>query len=138
MIVGDGATLVRRAIEEIWNRGELDLADQLFAPGYVNHGGLVPDLVRGPEAIKVSVAVLRTAFPDLRIDIADLIGAHDTVAVRWVARGAGTGTSPPDALTGMTFVHVAGGRVTESWMSWETGDTLKHLFDRTPGRILWP
>ena len=43
-------TLVRRAVEAIWNRGDLDAADELFAPGFVNHNGLITDLVSGPEA----------------------------------------------------------------------------------------
>jgi len=67
------AALVRRAVEEIWNRGDLALADALFAPSYVNHGGLIPDLVHGPEAIKISVALYRTAFPDLHISVASLV-----------------------------------------------------------------
>ena len=54
------------AVEAIWNRGALEAADALFAPDYVNHGGLIPDLVRGPEAIKVGVALYRTAFPGPR------------------------------------------------------------------------
>ena len=33
--------LVRRAIDAIWNRGDLDVADALFAPDYINHGGLI-------------------------------------------------------------------------------------------------
>ena len=51
-------TLVRRAIEAIWNRGDLDVADELFAPGFVNHNGLITDLVFGPEAIKIERGVL--------------------------------------------------------------------------------
>jgi len=35
---------VRRAIEAIWNRGDLDVADELFAPDYVNHDGVISDL----------------------------------------------------------------------------------------------
>ena len=65
MAEAQNAALVRRAVEEIWNRGQLDLADVLFAADYVNHAGLIPDLVRGPEAIKISVAFYRTAFPQL-------------------------------------------------------------------------
>ncbi len=37
--------LVRRVVEDVWNRGDLALADVLFAPTYVNHGSLIPDLV---------------------------------------------------------------------------------------------
>jgi len=54
----DRTDLVRQAVEAIWNRGELDAADALFAPDYVNHGGLIPDLVRGPEAVKLSAALV--------------------------------------------------------------------------------
>ena len=63
---------VRRAVEAIWNRGALEAADALFAPDYVNHGGLIPDLVRGPEAIKVSAALYRAAFPGLHVAVDDL------------------------------------------------------------------
>src|SRR5688572_2394875 len=61
--------VVRRAIDEIWNQGVLETADALFAPAYINHGGLIPDLVRGPEAIKVGVALYRTAFPDFHVAV---------------------------------------------------------------------
>ena len=59
------AGLVRRAVEEIWNGGDLALADVLFAPDYVNHGGLIPDLVRGPEAIKVQRGPVSHRLPEL-------------------------------------------------------------------------
>ena len=65
-------TLVRQAIEVIWNRGDLDAADELFAPGYVNHYGLIADLVLGPEAIKVSAALYRVAFPGLHVTVEEL------------------------------------------------------------------
>ena len=63
MATEHNVALVRHAVEAIWNRGELEAADAVFAPDYVNHGGLITDLVRGPEAIKVSVALYRRAFP---------------------------------------------------------------------------
>src|SRR5689334_23195625 len=78
--------LVRRAVEEIWNQGDLALADVLFAPGYVNHGGLIPDLVRGPEAITSSVALYRTAFPAFYITLETLVAQDDMVDVQWTAR----------------------------------------------------
>ena len=65
--------VVRRAVEEVWNQRDLDVADALFAPDYINHGGLIPDLVQGPEMIKISVALFRTAFPDFWITADDVI-----------------------------------------------------------------
>ena len=121
----DGA-LVRQAIEEIWNGGDLDLADQMFAPTYINHGGLIPDLVRGPEAIKVSVALFRAAFPEFRVTVLDLLSEGQTVAVRWEAHsqpsrapGGGQGDGAPGRISGMTFGRVVRGRILESWTIWE-------------------
>jgi predicted ester cyclase len=128
----NNARLVRRVITEIWNEGALDLADHLFAPDYVNHGGLIPDLVRGPEAIKVSVAVYRAAFPAFQVDVIDLLAEGAVVAVRWVAQEqpshAGVGTQPSGSQTahtlcGMTFAHMRDDRIHESWTSWEPAGT---------------
>ena len=123
----DGA-LVRRAIEEIWNGGDLDLADALFAPTYINHGGLIPDLVRGPEAIKLSVALYRAAFPEFRVTVLDLLAQGQTVAVRWEAQsrpsrapGGGRLDGAPGRLSGMTFGRVVRGRILESWTTWDGG-----------------
>jgi hypothetical protein len=121
MTSGDGAALVRRAVEEIWNRGDLDLGDALFAPTYVNHEGVIADLVRGPEAIKLSVALYRTAFPALHITIEDLVAAGDRVALRWSTRVQAPPeetSSDDDALgtvTGMTLCRLAGGQIVETW-----------------------
>ena len=124
------ARLVRRVIEEIWNDGELDLADRLFAPGYVNHGGLIPDLVRGPEAIKLSVVLYRTAFPHFRVAVLDLVAQGPLVALRWAAhqtpahagvRDQEAGPSTAEPLLGMTFGRLEGGQVVESWTCWERG-----------------
>ena len=118
--------LVRQVIEEIWNGGDLALADQVFAPDYVNHGGLIPDLVRGPEAIKFSVAVYRLAFPEFRVAVVDVLAQGQTVALRWTAHrtpvhdgGSDTPDRDPDTLRGMTFGRLAGDQIVESWTCWE-------------------
>ena len=125
---------VRHAVEAIWNRGELDVADVLFAPTYVNHDGLIPDLVRGPEAIKVSVALYRTAFPDLLITVEDLTAAGDTVRLHWTARGMPAadraGGAPPataGTLTGTLTSRLAGGQIVESWVQWDRDGALTQL-----------
>jgi hypothetical protein len=122
--------LVRRAVEEIWNRGELAVADTLFARDYVNHAGLIPDLVRGPEAIKISVALYRTAFPDLHITIDALTAQRDAVLLRWTARSSiGQGT-----LTGLLVSRVANGQIAESWTQWDQAGVLERIGLRhTPG-----
>src|SRR5690242_12975744 len=117
-VAAANARLVRRIMTEIWNGGDLALADRLFAPDYVNHGGLIPDLVHGPEAIKISVVLSRTAFPAFRLTVLDLVAEGQTVALRWVAQAtpcrvsASTqwaGEPPAGSLRGMTFGRFAAG-----------------------------
>lgn len=117
---------MRRAIEAIWNRQELDVADELFAADYVNHRGLIPDLVRGPEAIKFSVALYRLAFPGLYITVEELGTKGAAVVLRWSARRRRPGgpcangpTAREELLTGITRSRVAGGKIQESWTDWE-------------------
>ena len=77
--------LIRRAIDAIWNRGDLDVADQLFASNYVSHNGLITDVVLGPEAIKISAALHRLAFPDLRVVVDDVSTDEGILVVHWTA-----------------------------------------------------
>jgi predicted ester cyclase len=140
MSIEHNVALVRRAVEEIWNRGALEVADVVFAADYVNHNGLIPDLVRGPEAIKISVTLYRTAFPDLQIMVEELIAEQDTVMLRWTAHStpmAALTASPPretrSTITGLTVIHLAGGQVVESWTHWDRMRVLERLGLIPPG-----
>lgn len=123
MVERDLQALVRQAVEEIWNQGELAVADTLFAPDYVNHAGLIADLVRGPEAIKISVAFYRIAFPDIHISIDTLTANEDAVLLRWTARS----TKAQGTLSGMLVSRVAGGKIAESWMQWDQAGMRQRL-----------
>jgi predicted ester cyclase len=121
---------VRRAVEHIWNRGELDLADSLFAAAYVNHGGLISDLVHGPEAIKISVVLFRTAFPEVRVTIEGLTTEWDTVDLRWTAESTPSNARPGERrgrLTGTTRSSLAHGKIVESWTVWDHASALRRL-----------
>jgi len=121
------ASLVQRVIDEIWNAGNVDLADELFASTYVNHGGLIPDVVRGPEGIKFSVAFYRAAFPALHVAVDDLAVDKNAVILNWTARGQTSTDATTGTLTGVTRSLVAGGQILESWTSWDAGLALAKL-----------
>lgn len=73
---------VRRIFEEVFNEGRLELVDELLAPDTEVH---VPfaDPGSGPAALKKIVTGLREGFPDLHLEIDDLVGEGDKVAVAW-------------------------------------------------------
>jgi predicted SnoaL-like aldol condensation-catalyzing enzyme len=116
--------LVHVVIEEIWNRGKLEMADDLFTHDYVNHGGLIPDLLRGPEAIKLSVALYRNAFPAFRIAIDDLATDKAAMVLRWVADCRPTLMDGPASrkggLRGITRCRLRESQIAETWTVWDS------------------
>lgn len=114
--------LAYHVIDVIFNRGELDAADELFTDDYVNHGGLIPDLIRGPEAIKVSAALFRRAFPDFRIEAQSVTAEESGTIVRWVSSCTSPTPNPRDRgndnLRGITRFRDRDGKIAESWTVW--------------------
>lgn len=123
--------LVHVVIEQIWNRGKLEIADELFTHDYVNHGGLIPDLLRGPEAIKLSVALYRNAFPTFRIVIDELTTDNGAMVLRWVAhcKPSVMDVPPPrnSGLRGITRCRLREGKIAETWTVWDSKVALVRL-----------
>src|SRR5713101_3640373 len=92
--------VVRRLFEEVWNKGNLSVADVLFAQNYSHHDSSTPEFGRGPESEKKRVTLYRTAFPDVRLTIEDIIAEGETVMTRWSCRGTHKGDLSGIASTG--------------------------------------
>jgi predicted ester cyclase len=126
MTADDRKEFVRRAYEEVFNRGDLAAADTYFAVDFANRA-MPPDWPRGPEGVRRAVTMLRGAFPDLRYTIEEVIVEGETIAARWVARGTHTGelrgpmgqvapTGRAVSFAGVTMGRVANGKATgDSW-----------------------
>lgn len=99
-------TVIERYFDELFNQGRLELVDELLHPEYVNHSPGSPDLPRGREGVKIVVAALRSAFPDLHYTVEDLVVGSDAVAARTTLRGTHLGDFFGAAPTGRS-VEVA-------------------------------
>jgi predicted ester cyclase len=114
--------LVRQYFDRVWNEGEVELLDELLAPGYVNHTPRTADQPTDRDGLKGLVLKLRAAFPDLDYEVLDLVVAPDKVAVHTRMRGTHRGELFGIAPTGrqisvrqMQFEHIADGRIVEHW-----------------------
>jgi serine phosphatase RsbU (regulator of sigma subunit) len=115
----------RRYIEEIWNQGRLELADEIF-DRYLAHQPEGPILERGPEDVKRFVGEFRSAFPDFHISIDDQIAEGDKVMVHATIRGTHHREFRGMAPTGKeieergfsVFRFSDEGKVVESWDSY--------------------
>lgn len=84
--------LINRYFDEVWNRGEVDVLDELLAPDYINHSPGLPDPRPGPEDLKPIVRLMREGIPDIHYEILDMVVAPDRVAV--FTRLTGTHSGP--------------------------------------------
>jgi len=73
--------LARRILEEIIDRGNMSLVDELIAPDWVVHP-TPPGLPPGREGLKLMVNMYHSAFPDMKTTIHDIIAEGDKVVVR--------------------------------------------------------
>lgn len=132
----DNATVFRRWFDEVWNQGREATIDELFAADGVAHGlGAPGETTRGPAAFKPFWAQLRAAFPDIRFTVGDTVSEGDKVAGRWSAtmthRGDQLGmpaTGKAVMVTGMSFLQIRDGKVTDAWNNWD-----QHVFIRELG-----
>jgi steroid delta-isomerase-like uncharacterized protein len=114
---------IRWAGKEAWLKGNLDALDEVYAADYVWHRPPLPD-ASGLEAVKESIAGMRSAYSDIQVGYEEMVGEGDSLAYRFTWRAKHTGQSPtlpipPTGkevlLQGCIVVHLAGGKIVEEF-----------------------
>jgi steroid delta-isomerase-like uncharacterized protein len=106
---------------DIWNRGDLDALDELYAPEFVYHMRF-PNLLAGIAGERQVIAMLHGAFPDLEIITEDIIVNENTAVVRWTMPGTHLGNfrdiKPSGkhlVQTGIDILRIVDGKITDRW-----------------------
>ena len=123
--------VAKRAFEEILSRGRFELAEELYAKDFVNHG------IHRDVTLKEDQAALKgwhQAFSDIAIVPKKLIGEGDLVAVYWIARGTNTGTGnglpatgKKAELAGITIWRIVDGKIKEEWSAFDQLSMMQQL-----------
>jgi steroid delta-isomerase-like uncharacterized protein len=126
-------SIVRRWVEEGWNKRNTALIDQLFTPNFYQHE-TGPETVNSSEALKPFVAGYLSAFPDLQFTIEDLVAEGDKVVWRFKATGNNTGpfmggpaTSKSVAVTGTITFRLENSRMAEAWLNLDVLGLLQQV-----------
>jgi steroid delta-isomerase-like uncharacterized protein len=126
--------IVRRLFAELWNTGNLSMADQIFAPTYEHHDPSTPDFGRGPDSEKKRASLYRNAFPDMHLTIEDVIAEGETVMTRWSCQGTHKGdlngiapTGRRFTITGVTIARVSAGKIVEGFVNWDALGLMQQL-----------
>jgi ketosteroid isomerase-like protein len=112
----------------------MQVTDELFAPTYAHHDASTPDVGRGPESEKKRVTLYRSAFPDLRLTIEDIIAEGETVTARWSCRGTHKGelngiapTGKQFTISGVSIARFTNGKMAEGWVNWDALGLMQQL-----------
>jgi len=117
--------LLRRMVEELWNKKNPAVIDELYAENYVGH---TPDgMLQGRAGARQHFSTYIAAFPDCKITIDDILAETDKVLLRWTATGTHRGELAGIAPTGNRVnvpgnltVRISGGKIVEDYNLWDT------------------
>lgn len=121
MTLDANKALVRRLFEEVFPSGDPAALRDLVAEQIIDHDPM-PGQPAGVGGIEYVVSTLRTAQPDLRFTVDDLVAEADRVAIRWTLRGTNTGpmfgqppSGEPVEQTAIAIFRIADGKIAERW-----------------------
>ncbi len=115
--------LVRRDNEEVWNKGNLEIMDELYSADFVLH--FLPDgsESRGLDKQRDHILNHRKAFPDWAEEIKQILAEGDLVMTHFVSTGTNEGSFMGNPPTGkqtraneMTIFRIADGKIAEQWL----------------------
>jgi steroid delta-isomerase-like uncharacterized protein len=131
--------IAARVFEEIFNQGKFQIADEIYAKDFVNHG-----LHRNfdLQLDQAAVHAEKKAFPDLKMSVILMAAEGDLVTVVWVFRGTHTGAGydglPPTGvkleLRGITVWRIVDGKIREEWTSFD----LMQAASQFVTQLKWP
>jgi steroid delta-isomerase-like uncharacterized protein len=117
-----------------WNAQDLDRFDKLLADDFGAESDTYPPPVRGREGHRQWVQMTLRGFPDLHLEVEQMIAKGDYVITRWRATGTHRGefmglqpTNRHGDVRGCTVAEIKGGRATRNWIYWDTGHLLRQL-----------
>ena len=122
MTTEQNKALVRKLIEEVFNRGNMGVVEELFSPNFVESEELPPGTPAGKEGVKQMVVMLHSAFPDFKATVEDILAEGDKVVVRqtWsgTQKGEWMGVPPTGrhvSIGVIDIIQMVDGKFVEHW-----------------------
>jgi predicted ester cyclase len=135
----------RRVFDEIINEGKLEVAKEVVTPTTrvtvpFTHPG------HGVEGLQKIASSLRGGFPDIHIEIEDIIATGDKVALRWrttrqTHKGMYRGLPPTGKevrITGMTIFRFENGKIEDFWLEMDQLNGARQMGAVAPERYEGP
>ena len=114
--------LVQRTFDDVWNKGNLEVLEDIFSPKFVRHFPIGPPMI-GLDNLRERVVKHRAAFPDWTEDVVHMIAEGELVAVQFKSTGTNEGSflgNPPTgkriSIFEMSIFRIEDGKIIEQWI----------------------
>jgi predicted ester cyclase len=125
--------VIRRLVEEVQNKKDWGVYDELNDPEFVNHSA-PPGIPSDREGGKVYLGAFLSAFPDCHFTVDDMIAEGDQVVTKKTFTGTHeaefAGIPPTGKRVTLQFVdimRVRDGRIVEHWLSMDQLSFMQQL-----------
>lgn len=113
--------VVRRFYQEVFNNHNVDAIGEICSSDFVDHTAM-PGQAQGLEGIKQMFATFDRAFPDMHVEIEDMVAEGDVVVTRFTGSGTHKGelmgtpaTNKQITFHAIDWLKFSGGKVAEAW-----------------------
>ena len=134
MAAEQNKALIVRFVEELFNRGNMGIVGEIFAPDFIEREQLPPGIPNGREGVKVLTTMLRSAFPDFKATIDDILAEGDKVVIRMTWSGTQKGEFMGVPATGkrvsfgvIDIIRITNGKVAEHWGQMDSMSLMQQL-----------
>jgi len=124
--------LIEQLFNEAMNGNNLALLDEVIAPGFINKG--IPDSKPGPDGFRESIQQFKTGYPDMRVNVEQIIAEGDFVATRGYWTGTNRGefmgvpaTNKKVRVDYIDFWRVQNGKCVEGWVQMDNAGLFQQL-----------
>jgi steroid delta-isomerase-like uncharacterized protein len=133
MTPSENIAIARRWFEEVWNQRREATIDELVTADslcFTDNG-----VIRGAQQFREQMYLpFVSAFPDIRVNVEEIICQDDKVVVRWTASGCHSGNGLGFACTGrqvlfrgLTWIEIKDGKFGQGWQSSNIPEVLQGL-----------
>jgi steroid delta-isomerase-like uncharacterized protein len=133
MSVEENKAIELRFFEEVVNKRNLAVIDELFATNFVDHSA-VPGIAADREGLKQYFAMVHSAFPDFHSTLEDMFAEGDKVVQRFTARGTHQGefmgiapTGKQVTIPGIAIHRITDGKIVENWVNMDMLSMMQQL-----------
>jgi steroid delta-isomerase-like uncharacterized protein len=133
MTTQENIKVVRHAFDA-WNAHDPERLAKVLDEKYVSESDTVPAPINGRDGARQFMQIYLKAFPDIHVDVVQMLADGDFVVTRWTAKGTQRGELmgiPPTnrrvITNGCTVSQLRNGKVVHEWLFWDTGHLMKQL-----------